>query len=317
MIKFIIWLFTWKRIDTPPPRCATHRPGPAARAGQTPETPRYDLPTLRAMTLAHLQSRGRDGDTAPNINAALGSQLAAHPDRIAALLRDSHFASQLARAREVLAGEKLIGFNRKTSVWYPVRPAGPGALTEKEYRFLKWQGLGEGWQRVSEMAYVPKWLHQNLSSQQFELFCVNILAQHCGVPVRLTNKRPYSGADGGFDAVGTYDIDGETFGIAVQVKQYRPDRQIGTDHLQKLVGALVENGLRHGFLITTGRFSERVIASLEKYARSGIQIELIDQNRLVAIMLEKGDQPHGFGLHRTAKGLTYINETILRQAAGA
>ena len=37
-----------------------------------------------------------------------------------------------------------------------------------------------------------------------------------------------------------------------------------------------------------------------------IWIELIDQNRLARIMLEKTDQPHGFGMRRTERGLVYI-----------
>lgn len=189
-------------------------------------------------------------------------------------------------------------------------------LTDKEQRFLATQGLGPGWRNIQSETDAIKWLHQNFTPDEFENFCIAILTEHCGVPVSLTEKRRISGADGGFDGTGIYIIDGKPENIALQVKRYGPDRQVGQDHCQKFVGALFENGWKHGIIITTATFSDRLYESVKINKERGIWVELIDQTRLAEIMLKKTDQPHGFGLHRTERGLIYINESILKRAAG-
>ena len=275
-----------------------------------------DKDELKELTMAYLDQQGRKGDSRAAINQHVALALTGDADLAESLLSKKSIRAKLSTARQELKEEKRIGYSHTQDVWYS-KNVKSRDLTEREQRFLAANGLGPGWRNISSKTDAIKWLHQNFTPDEFENFCIAILTEHCGVPVSLTEKRRISGADGGFDGTGVLTIDGKPENIALQVKRYAPDRQVGQDHCQKFVGALFENGWRHGIIITTGTFSDRLYESVKINKERGIWIELIDQVRLAEIMLKKTDQQHGFGLHRTERGRIYINENILKRAAGS
>lgn len=217
--------------------------------------------------------------------------------------------------RNALKVQGRIGFNAFTRVWY-LKKKVLRDLTPKEERFLSAHGLGAGWRRISGKMDAVVWIHAHFTPDQFENFCIAILNAHCGKPIRITEKRAISGADGGFDGVGQWVIDGKTETVTLQAKRIHPQHQLGDDQCDRFAGALVRHAWRHGLYITTGMFSARFREAVEKFAAQNILIELIDGERLADIMLMRRDDPHGFGLHRTDIGLYYINTDILTAAAG-
>lgn len=176
-------------------------------------------------------------------------------------------------------------------------------------------GLGSGWVKINDPLDVVYWMHKNYRPDDYENFAVRVLSDHCGVPVSLTEKRRYSGADGGFDAVGVYNINGIPKNIAVQVKLYSPERQVGEDQCDRFAGALIKRDWQYGILITTGKFSKRCQESVAAFKLKNYWIELIDQDRLVQIMLSKSSNSQGFGLCKFPSGEVFMNELQLRQIA--
>lgn len=232
-----------------------------------------------------------------------------------AALDDSEIKRVLRSVRSGLKSQKKIGFNTKTRVWY-VQRTSDRKLTDKERRFLELQGLGSGWKPISKKLDAIRWLHKNLTPDQFEKFCIAILTSHCAVPMELSPKRPVSGADDGFDGFGEMSIDGKIEKVILQVKRFKPDTFVHSNACREFLGTMDEQRARHGFFITTGLFADRfkkVVLSAEGVNK---WIELIDQERLADIMLVKGNNAHGFGLYKSPDlGLYYMNESILRRAA--
>lgn len=193
-------------------------------------------------------------------------------------------------------------------------------LTDKEERYFKYKKLGTGWFRLGDKNYALHaiwWIYQNLNPDEFEQLCCALLSHHQVTNIGISPKRE-SGADGGIDGFGEYLLDGETVKIAVQVKKFRPNRQVQTDEADKFVGALTKHNVYCGFFITTGIFSERTIKetySLTHDERNNIRIELLDQNKIIEALLYRADSTHGYGLHKTDDlGLYYINPDMLRRS---
>lgn len=273
-----------------------------------------NLEALKTIITTHLKTKGRDGDSYLNVNLHAATMLTDSPALAQQALNKKWIRDNLKEARSQLNKEGLIGYNKKDEIWY-IKPNPIRNLTDKEQRYLAAQGLGEGWRNISSEIDAIEWLHKNLSPDEFEHFCISILSAHCKVPITITEKRPISGADGGFDGTGEWVIHGNKEPIALQAKKYASHNHISEDHCDRFAGALLKRGWKYGFLITTSVFSPRLKESVEVFKSKDIWIELIDQERLAEIMLMKGNSPHGFGLHRTDYGLVYINEAILKNAA--
>lgn len=189
-------------------------------------------------------------------------------------------------------------------------------LTHKEKKYFSFKKLGEGWKRIESTSDCIRWIHQNLSPDEFEHFCISVLSTHCKVPIRITEKHPISGADGGLDGTGEFQINGRTESVALQAKRYANSHWVTDDEGDRFVGALFKRGWKYGFFITTSIFSPQLKESVKEFEKKGIFIELIDQKRLAEIMLMRQDQPHGYGLHCTDEyKLVYFNEGMLRDAA--
>ena len=272
-----------------------------------------DIETLKAQTLKCLEGCDHRRATAYDINYSVVSDSLGVGGKVKSTLSSDKVRKALSSARKSLKKEGKIGYNAKLKDWYIEGDLGT-SLTEKEHRYLKHKGLGEGWLPVHDELAAVEWLHKAFSDDEFEQFCCALLV-YCGVEnVQVTQKRR-SGADGGLDGVGMYLVDGVHVQIAFEAKRHALKSQVGSDICQKLSGAMMENNIKHGFIITTASFSKRARESVEKIRNNNnYQIELIDQKRMAEIMLYKGDAPHGFGLHRTDIGLVYMNKDILRKA---
>lgn len=268
---------------------------------------------LKSITLSYLEKAGRNGADHNAINTHVALMVLRDRMHVDMALERGRVRALLAEARKDLKSDNLIAYNWDEKTWY-IRPPLVRELTEKESGYLAAKGLKPGWKNIESEREAVNWLHKNFSDDEFENFCVSILSNHCQVPVAITEKRRFSGADGGFDATGDYSINGKQERVAVQAKRYAPHRQVGEEHIDRFAGSLIKRSWRHGFMITTGTYSHRAKASVEAFQQQDIWIELIDQERLIAIMLQRADQPHGFGLHRTDIGLLYINETILKKS---
>ena len=274
-----------------------------------------NVPKLVDATLSIIEAAGSKGIDEWNIDWNVGLQVNAPEPYLEDLINDKWVVGQLTKARARLKAQGLIGYNSKSDVWYPKRKKAyePSA---QEKQFIE-RRVGTGWRRIFSETEAIQWLVDNYSPDEFEHFCASILTQHCNAPAKITQKRRFSNADDGFDAIGTIVVEGVSEKFAVQAKKYALDRQVSKDEFQKFIGALIEHDMNHGLMITTRTFSDRTIAAVEKMKAKDIWVELIDQSRLAAIMLEKSDSPHGFGLYETdIKGL-YLHEGILKLAGQA
>lgn len=194
-------------------------------------------------------------------------------------------------------------------------------LTEKEKRYFSVNKLGSGWQRLPDRKDplgAIFWIHENLTPDEFEQLCCAMLSHHGVQDVKVSEKRA-SGADGGLDGFGRYKIGDQDESVAMQYKKFRPDRQIGTDDIQKFIGTIYLESFKYGFFITSSVFSDRAIekariANLDE--TKSVQIELLDKHKIIDLLLYRGDAVHGYGLHKTDLGWYYLNPELLRRELG-
>lgn len=272
-----------------------------------------DISAIKQISLDYLREVGSDGAPSHYVDFHTALTIAEEEELLEFIKEDAWIRDQLSTARDELKKEDLIGFNTRDEVWYVKKTA--KKLTPKEKAYLKAQGLGPGWKNIPSKAYAIEWIYKNLSALQFEHFCISILNSHCQVPVRITEKRPKSGADGGLDGIGEIELDGTMCPFGLQVKKHALNSQIGEDQCERFIGALQRRRWKHGFIITTGSFSKNSYACIEDFKEQDILIELIDKDFLADIMLKQTTKPHGFGLHQTEIGRVYMNEGILKRAA--
>jgi hypothetical protein len=270
--------------------------------------------TLQEINLSHISKSGSEGISTYEINRLVIEEVLGGPAYLESALSIREITDHLHKARVNLSKSGMIGFNSGQKVWYP-KNVKMRNLTEREEQYLKAKGIkSQGWVYIPDKLEAIKWLHREFSDDEFERFCCALL-EYCNVTnVNITEKRK-SGADGGLDGLGEYFIGEETVPVAFEAKRHALMSQVGSNICQKLAGAMMENGIRHGFIITTAKFSERAKQSVENMEKNNnYQIELIDQDRMAEIMICKKDSPHGFGLHRTDKKFIYMNEEILRKS---
>lgn len=90
-----------------------------------------------------------------------------------------------------------------------------------------------------------------------------------------TRVTAYSGDDG-IDVI----LDGPTGEeVGVQVKRY--SNRIEVEQIRSLAGALVLNGLTKGVFVTTSTFQSGASSTVTRFARRGIDIELVDAPRFL------------------------------------
>ena len=257
-----------------------------------------NVEVLKDETLLYLSAKGREGDDYQAINKALVFRLTLSEEMLA-----HHWVREKLKAvRNLLKKEGRIGFNAKTKIWYLKNPDMSGA-----------DEIGPGWKKIPDKISAIQWLYKNFSPAEFEKLCVAILNIQFRMPIQITEKRCFSGADGGFDGFGRCNIHGKDEDIALEVKRYALSKQVGEDHLHKFIGVLTAKNWNHGIFITTAKFSQRFQEKAKMLEGRDIWVELIDQDRLAEIMLTKTDHANGFGLHRRGENI-YLNEKILRDA---
>lgn len=109
--------------------------------------------------------------------------------------------------------------------------------------------------------------YMKLDPFQFEQFCANVLNAN-GYSVFPTKKA----GDGGKDLVGINDKSERVFG---EVKQYKASNKISRPLLQKLRGAMADNGVQNGIFITTSDFTKDAL----EYAKRN-KIKCINRSEL-------------------------------------
>lgn len=235
-----------------------------------------------------------------------------------------NFDTEFQTAFDFLKDSYAVTYQKKEKIWM-FRPENYQnvilhPLTDDEKGYFKFKNLGTGWKRLGVgdkyAMHAIWWLHQNLTPDEFEQFCCALLSHHGVKNLRVSEKRA-SGADGGIDGLGEYEIDGEVVNVLIQAKKYRPNRWVETDEADKFIGALTKKRVNRGFFITTGTFTDRTAQEVHDVTEdlgNKIEIELLDQNRIIDALLYKADSTHGYGLHKTDKGFYYINIGMLRDA---
>lgn len=119
---------------------------------------------------------------------------------------------------------------------------------------------------------ILKILHkiESMTGRDFEKFCVYLFSQtNKYKKIKLTSATN----DGGKDIVMT-DSKGNT--IFVECKRYT-ESMIGREIIQKLIGAMVQNGVKNGILVTTSTLNSNALKCLNEVKKhSGLQVDVIE-----------------------------------------
>lgn len=263
-----------------------------------------DTQKLQDLTLTCIQDAGSKGLAYDAVNRAVLQALTGIPQDGSGFDADKSVRARLGEIRRQMKEAGKIGYNAKQAVWYVKKANKPAPKDPTK----------TGWKPIKTELEAIKYLHANLTPLQFEHFCAEILTNHCKVPIKVTEKRPGSGADGGFDGIGEYTIDGQIQPVVLQVKRTAPNKQVGSNDWQCFIGAALLGDYRHCIMMTTGTFSANLMQAVAKSRDLGFQVELVDQNRLAHIMLSTGDNNRGFGLYRAPDGKLWLNTKILSAA---
>ena len=103
------------------------------------------------------------------------------------------------------------------------------------------------------------------------------MLNHCHVQELRVSPKRRSGADGGIDGTGTISLENGHVQIVFEAKRYNSKYQVGSDICQKLAGAMGENNVKHGFIITTSVFSDRAWITKENMEiNQGLMIKYIN-----------------------------------------
>lgn len=238
------------------------------------------------------------------------------------LLRERiEFQQHVISVLSELEDDKVVGFNRRDQVWFY---RGSRDLTPEAAAFLRSRGFGDGWKTISDPKLVIDWMLKTLTPQQFERFCISLLSEHCKLSVCGTAKKRRTGADGGMDGFGEIELDGQIYPLAIEVKAYATYRKVGYEPCERLAGKMARHGWKHGLIITSGTFNDEAQECVADLEAQQIFLETVDQDRLLAIMLEPNGRHHGYGLFKSTfvskfggkeKTLFYVNEKDIVQAA--
>ena len=220
-----------------------------------------------------------------------------------------------------LQKQQILKYDVKKKIWkccFSNIDAGLEEITAAEKRYFKVKNWGAGWYRLTDKSSglgAIRWIYKNFTSDDFEKFCCAILSHHNVKDVKVSEKRN-SGADGGIDGLGIYELEGAFVNVTFQAKKYKPENYIQHQEMRDFIGALIEKDIDYGIFITTGVFSENAIKCAEEATsndRNNVHLDLIDKNKLVECMEYRGDSAHGYGLHKTDdKGWYYLNPNMLK-----
>lgn len=123
-----------------------------------------------------------------------------------------------------------------------------------------------------------------LSGFEFEGFCTWLLSDNERfIDVVKTEDKN----DGGVDIILTCKNDEK---IYVECKRYDKDGDfyIGREICQKLVGAMVEKGIRKGIIITTGKVHNNALEYIETLnTNSSLIVKIIDMDGILEILDKK------------------------------
>ncbi|MEM6781398.1 MAG: restriction endonuclease [Pseudomonadota bacterium] len=276
-----------------------------------------NIPLVSKIMLVYI--RKNDGAGYDDIKSHIVSEATSSVAVQKKLLNNSRIKARMIEARDLLKQDNLIEYHVNKQIWF-YTPQEQMDLSDKEKSYLAYKGVyQEGWKRIKDPLYVVRWLHENFTPDEFEVFCCKVL-EHCGVRNAIVSEKRSSGADGGLDGTGELYIDDDLGWqkVAIQAKRYGLDKYSGDDQCRSFVGTLQQQRIEYGFFMTTGMLSERFIDTAEDFSHRpdiNVNIECIDKHKLVEIMVYKGTDPYGFGLHKTDElGFYYMNEHILKEA---
>lgn len=272
-------------------------------------------PGLEEISVISIKKAGANGIDTKTLNSEVANEILEGSIYVDEVIKQKHVRDQLHKIRVKYSKKGLIGFNNKNRVWY-FKNKNTYELSGSEERFLRAQGLKpQDCIRKNTAKDVIQWLYNTLSPDEFEQLCCAVLEHLEGREFKVTQKRK-SGADGGFDGRGRYQLDnGSEVPVIFEAKKYNPDSQVGSDVCQKLAGAMMENGIKHGIIMTTAQMSENTKKSSQNIAKhSKVEIALIDQEKIVDIMTYREEKPHGLGIFKSDYGLYYINIKAIKTA---
>ena len=117
---------------------------------------------------------------------------------------------------------------------------------------------------------------RTIDPYRFEEVVANLLEAMGYGELTVTKKSN----DGGIDAIVNEDKLGLDK-ILVQAKRYAPGNMVNELEIRNFAGALATRNVRKGIFVTTSTFSQKAINAV-----SGMQIKLIDGERLAGLMIE-------------------------------
>ena len=267
------------------------------------------------VVISYLKKAGNKGLSDKNLNEAVCNEILDHSIYADQVSRMKNVRAYLYKIKSDLREHELIYFSHKK--W--IHKKTESALSEKETRFLYVMGLKpDDFVRVPNKQFIIDWIYKTFTDAEFEQFCCALLQHIDGRNVRVTEKRK-SGADGGFDGQGFYVLsEGEEVPFIFEAKQYNPKSQVGDDICKKLFATMAEKEIKHGVIITTAQMSKRSYAFAKDTVRTkfNMDMDFIDQDKMVEIMTYREETPHGLGIFKSDFGFYYMNKALIKQAAG-
>ncbi len=120
---------------------------------------------------------------------------------------------------------------------------------------------------VYELQKKPENLY-DLAPRKVELVIGNLLSSCFDCDIEITKQT----RDGGKDLVG---FDSNFGKFIVEVKRYKKENKIGVSLVRQLIGAMAQNGVEHGMLVTTSSFSDDAY-KLAKHFKGNWSLKLKD-----------------------------------------
>lgn len=279
-----------------------------------------DEPDIREMSYFCIKKCGASGTKTNDlnkmiVNLALKKSIYANDVAEMNVVRD-----YLHQVRDDLRQSEKIGFNNKTKKWF-ICKSKIVKLSDKEIRFLKAKGVNPNdCVRVKTPEAAVEWIYNNFTPDDYEYFSCALLQHLEGKEMKVSEKRPVSGADGGVDGRGMYRLDqGNEVPIIFQAKKCNPMSQIGEDVCTKLAGTMLKERVRHAVVITTASISKRSIDfSKQMKDENNLYIDFIDKEKMIEIMTWRDNKiPHGLGIYKSDYGIFYMNKKALKDAASS
>lgn len=197
------------------------------------------------------------------------------------------FANTCSWAREYLKREGYLEANSLRGIW-ELSEKGKSIIPdllkgnykikeEKEISekipFESFEDEADEQQEQSEIEYL-----KSLDPFKFERLCAKLFEKMNLENVQYTQKS----SDKGIDGYGDLVFGLVKFKVVFQAKRF-DSQSVGSSDVQKLAGAMQQFGAEKAVFITTSKFSRPA-----KEAASDLKIELIDGEKLIEILKEKG-----------------------------